>query len=117
MITRPEEHEIMVKQPNQEQPDQPNIVIEKLLTSEEYGDQLGMFAKITIREGCELPVHEHHGETETYYVLEGEGLYLEQGKESTIQKGDVTFCPDGGSHGVKNIGKGDFVFIGLIVCK
>ena len=34
----------------------------------------GLSAKVTIEPNCTLGFHEHHGETETYYILSGEGL-------------------------------------------
>ncbi len=40
-----------------------------------------MFSQVTIPAGCELGHHEHHGETETYYVLSGKGIYEDNGTE------------------------------------
>ena len=65
--------------------------------------------------GCEIGYHEHHGETETYYLTKGAGIYNDNGKEYPVEVGDVTFCADGNGHGIKNAGEEDLVFVALIL--
>lgn len=93
------------------------IMKEALITGEELGEHCKMFSRVTIKPGCELGHHEHHGETETYYVLSGSGMYDDNGKAVPIEAGDVTFCKDGDGHGVKNTGPEDLVFVALILKK
>lgn len=93
------------------------IMKEALITGEELGEHCGMFSRVTIKPGCELGHHEHHGETETYYVISGSGMYDDNGKAVPIEAGDVTFCKDGDGHGVKNTGTEDLVFVALILKK
>ena len=93
------------------------IMKEALITGEELGEHCKMFSRVTIKPGCELGHHEHHGETETYYVLSGSGMYDDNGKAVPIEAGDVTFCKDGDDHGVKNTGTEDLVFVALILKK
>ena len=88
-----------------------------MLTGEELGEHCKMFSRVTIKPGCSLGYHEHHGETETYYVLSGTGIYDDNGTEVTIEAGDVTFCKDGDGHGVRNAGDEDLVFAALILKK
>ena len=47
--------------------------IEKLLDERQMNGKVGLFAKVTIPPRDVLEFHEHHGETETYYILSGEG--------------------------------------------
>ena len=93
------------------------IMKEALITGEELGEHCKMFSRVTIKPGCELGHHEHHGETETYYVISGSGMYDDNGKAVPIEAGDVTFCKDGDCHGVKNTGTEDLVFVALILKK
>ena len=93
------------------------IMKEALITGEELGEHCKMFSRVTIKPGCELGHHEHHGETETYYVLSGSGMYDDNGKAVPIEAGDVTYCKDGDGHGVKNTGTEDLVFVALILKK
>ena len=93
------------------------ILKEALLNKEELGEHSKMFSRVTVPAGCELGYHEHHGETETYYILEGEGMYDDNGKAVPVEAGDVTFCKDGDGHGLKNTGKVDLSFVALILKK
>lgn len=90
---------------------------EALIAGEELGDHCKMFSRVTIKPGCGLGYHEHHGETETYYVISGTGTYDDNGTSVSIEAGDVTFCADGAGHSVKNTGTEDLVFVALILKK
>lgn len=93
------------------------IMKEALLNAEQLGDHCKMFSKVTLKPGCELGYHEHHGETETYYILSGKGVYDDNGTAVEVEAGDVTFCKDGDGHGMKNMGTEDLVFAALILKK
>ena len=73
---------------------------EKLLEGERLSGKVTLFAKVTILPGDELPYHEHHGETEVYHILSGEGM--------------TTFCEDGSGHAVSCSGKEPLVFLAMI---
>ena len=49
------------------------IIREAMVTSEEVGEACRMYARIHLDPGCEVGYHEHHGETETYYLTKGAG--------------------------------------------
>ena len=61
----------------------PNRKVEKLLPEERLGGN-GLFARITVFPGREIDYHEHHGETETYHIIAGEGVYSDNGAERAI---------------------------------
>ena len=54
---------------------------------------------------------------ETYYILSGNGVYVDNGEEIPAKEGDVFFCEDGDGHGLKNTGERDLVFVALILKK
>lgn len=91
------------------------IMKEALLTPEQLGSHCKMFSKVTLKPNCELGHHEHHGNTETYYILSGRGMYDDNGTAIPVEAGDVTFCEDGNGHGIKNTGEEDLVFVALIL--
>ena len=91
------------------------VLMEALLNEEERAEHCRIFSQVTIHPGCELGYHEHHGETETYYLTKGAGIYNDNGKEYPVEVGDVTFCADGNGHGIKNAGEEDLVFVALIL--
>ena len=94
-----------------------HVLMEALLNEEERGEHCRIFSQVTIELGCELGYHEHHGETETYYVLSGSATYMDNDKEYEIKTGDVTFCKDGDGHGIKNQGTEPIVFVALVLKK
>lgn len=93
------------------------ILKEALLNQEEMGAHCRMFSKVVIPPGGELGCHEHVGETETYYILSGQGIYTDNGTELTAEAGDVFFCKDGDSHGLRNTGTEDITFVAVILKK
>lgn len=93
------------------------ILKEMLLDEAQLGAHCKMFSEVTLKPGCELGYHEHHGETETYYLLKGEGVYNDNGEHYRVAAGDVTFCADGNGHGLVNDKEEDIVFVALILKK
>lgn len=91
------------------------IFITHLLTPKEMADKCAMFASVKIPVGASLGVHQHTGNTETYYILQGKGLYTDNGATYAVKAGDTTFCADGDTHGIENIGDEDLIFIALII--
>jgi len=47
-------------------------------------------------------LHAHAGMDKVYLVLEGEGLFLLEGKALPMRAGDLLVAPDGVPHGVDN---------------
>ena len=93
------------------------VTVRHILNEEEMDIACRLYAEVTVAPGASIGVHSHHGETETYYILQGEGLYTDNGKESSVKAGAITFCKDGDSHGLSNTGTGDLVFMALILSK
>ena len=54
------------------------IQINRLLNEQQMNGKVGLFAHVTIAPGAVLDDHTHHGETETYHILAGEGVYRGQ---------------------------------------
>ena len=94
-----------------------HVIIKHILEEKELNGKCKMYAEVTLEPGCSLGYHEHHGETETYYVLSGSATYMDNDKEYEIKTGDVTFCKDGDGHGIKNHGTEPIVFVALVLKK
>jgi mannose-6-phosphate isomerase-like protein (cupin superfamily) len=54
--------------------------------------------------GQEHALHAHAGQDKAYMVVEGEGLFLLEGRELPMKSGDLLVAPEGVSHGVRNTG-------------
>ncbi|MCR5666521.1 MAG: cupin domain-containing protein [Eubacterium sp.] len=74
-----------------------------------------VFSKLVIPKGCSIGYHEHDGEFETYYVLSGEALVNDNGKELILHPGDMHMCPSGSGHGVRNEQEEDLVMMIMIM--
>ena len=55
-----------------------------------------------IPKGSGIGWHIHQGTCECYYVLKGEGRYSDNGRETILHPGDVTFTADGEGHSLVN---------------
>ena len=75
-----------------------HVIIKDILEGDELKGKCGLYAQVTIEKGCSLGYHEHHGETETYYILSGEGEYDDNGVKRPVKAGDITITPDGKGH-------------------
>lgn len=92
-----------------------HLIIKHLLGEQELNGKCGLYAEVTIEPGCSLGFHEHHGESETYYILKGQGIYSDNGALRMVKAGDVTFTPDGQGHALTNTEDTDLVFMALII--
>lgn len=93
-----------------------DMKLEKLLSMEQMKDKCGLFARVTLPPGAVLGYHEHHGNSEAYFILEGEGVYDDNGVKRTVKAGETTWTSDGCGHGLSNEdGKTDLVFMALII--
>lgn len=92
-----------------------HVLIEKLLGEKELNQKCNMYAKVTLNPNCSLGYHEHHGDSETYYILSGTGAYNNNGTIVPVKAGDVTFTPSGEGHALENTGTEDLVFMALII--
>ena len=54
--------------------------------------------------GQQHALHAHAGQDKVYQVIEGEGLFLLEGRELPMRPGDLLVAPDGVPHGVRNSG-------------
>ena len=64
--------------------------------------------------GQEHRLHAHAGMDKLYYVIEGRGLFLLEGRELPMQAGDVLIAPDGVPHGVRNDGSGRLLVLAVL---
>ena len=54
-------------------------------------EKLGMFSLAEIGEGEMVDFHIHEGDAELYYILEGKGLYDDNGEKVEVEAGTVDF--------------------------
>ena len=91
------------------------IFITHLLTPKEMVGKCQMFAKVRIPVGSSIGVHKHVGTNETYHILSGKALYTDNGTTYEVKASDTTYCAEGDTHGIENVGDEDLIFIALII--
>lgn len=64
--------------------------------------------------GQEHALHAHAGQDKVYHVLEGDGLFLLDGRELQMQAGDLLVAPEGVPHGVRNTGTGRLLVLAIL---
>ena len=92
-----------------------HVLIKYILGEKEFNGKCGLYSEVTIEPGCSLGYHEHHGESETYYILSGKGDYNDNGTVRPVKAGDITYTPNGCGHGLENTGDENLVFMALII--
>jgi quercetin dioxygenase-like cupin family protein len=59
-------------------------------------------------------LHAHDGMDKVYHVVEGEGVFLLEGRELPMKAGDVLAAPPGVPHGVRNTSAGRLLVIVIL---
>lgn len=61
-------------------------------------------ATLTLDPGCSIGLHDHVGEDEVYYILQGSGTVYENGSPVPVAAGDAVLTGNGVSHSIENTG-------------
>jgi len=59
-------------------------------------------------------LHAHQGMDKMYYVIEGTGLFLLEGRQLKMSAGDVLVAAEGVPHGVRNDGPGRLLVMAVL---
>ena len=87
----------------------------RLLESDQMKGKGRMFNHMMLTPGSSLGYHQHNGESETYYIITGEGMLNDNGETKPIKAGDVVFTDSGEFHSIENTGTSNLEFIALIL--
>ena len=74
-----------------------------------------LFAHVTVNPGCSIGYHTHEHETEFYYIIKGEAVFNDDGKEVILHPGDIGATGYGQGHGLENKTDEPVELIALIV--
>ncbi len=91
------------------------VIIKHILDDEQLNEKCRLYGEVTLAPGCSIGYHEHHGESETFYILSGTGEFNDNGETRTVNPGDITVTADGCGHALKNTGESDLVLMALIL--
>ena len=91
------------------------VHIKELTDKEGLYNHGRLFAHVTVDPGCSIGYHDHQHETEFYYIIKGEAVFNDDGKEVLVHAGDICATGYGQSHGLENKTDGPVELIALIV--
>lgn len=64
--------------------------------------------------GQQHALHAHADQDKAYLVVEGEGLFLLDGRDLPMRAGDLMVAPAGVPHGVRNSGTGRLLVVAVL---
>lgn len=91
------------------------VNLQGLVPSESLPVRSRLFSLVTLEPGCGIGPHVHEGETEIYYVLEGEGVLDDNGEQVALRAGDCNVCGSGAFHAIANESDKPLKFIAVII--
>lgn len=79
-----------------------SVIMQGFLTAEDTNNKLNFANIVTIEPGCGIGPHPHTTNAEIYWIIEGELVYIEDGKEYILRPGDISYTADGHIHAIEN---------------
>lgn len=74
-----------------------------------------LYARVVLDPGCSIGWHQHVGETEPYYILSGEGTFIDNDQSRTlVHAGDICTIKDNHFHSIENNRGKPLEFMALI---
>jgi quercetin dioxygenase-like cupin family protein len=92
-----------------------SVLLTHIATGGQLPQKCRLFSVITLEKGCGIGAHAHSGETELYYVLQGEGVLDDNGEKKPFRKGDCNVCGGGATHAIENEKDEPLVLVAAIV--
>ena len=59
-------------------------------------------------------LHSHQGMDKLYYVLEGDGVFLLDGRQLAMRAGELMVAPEGVPHGIRNTGTSRLLVLAVL---
>jgi quercetin dioxygenase-like cupin family protein len=74
-----------------------------------------IFSRLVVPSGCSIAPHQHKGEFEAFYVIEGTATVTDGDSVVEVPAGGMNLCREGGTHGVENRTDKDLVLMALVM--
>jgi uncharacterized cupin superfamily protein len=85
---------------------QGDVVCHPVLDAADSAAGLSFLHDDVLEPGTSIGEHDHRGAEETYFVAEGSGELIFDGRRMPVGPGDVSVCGPGHTHGIANTGPG-----------
>lgn len=80
-------------------------------------DDKNTIARITIPQASSIGFHLHETDQEILFVIDGEGVCIENNNEYPIYQGCSNYCPNMKEHSIKNTGNKNLEIFAVITKK
>lgn len=87
---------------------------EKAAKMQFYVDENNRIMRGCLVPGASIGLHTHTTNSETMYIIQGNGKVLCDGEFSPVAAGDVHYCPKGHEHSLINSGTEDLIFFAVV---
>ncbi len=91
------------------------VEILHLFKGEEITGKARLLAKLRLQKNCSIGLHPHNEEEEVYYILSGNGVVTDDGKEYAVAPGDAVLTGAGASHSIRNNEDEPLEFVAVIL--
>lgn len=88
-----------------------HIIFREIFNKSAFQGKLDFFHETSVPPGSEIGYHNHVGNEEVYYIVDGVGEMTLNGKRFKVRKGDGIIVHGGGAHGLKNNSKTDLKIV------
>lgn len=90
--------------------------INNIIKDDEFFGKGRMYAHVRLDIGEAVDWHIHTGETEYYYIISGNGVFVNSDRtECAVKPGDVCTMEIGGGHAIKQCGDSPLEFMALVI--
>lgn len=90
--------------------------VHHVLSKDELMGHGRVYARIVLPPKSSIGWHQHVGETEPYYILKGEGDFIDDDRSVTrVRAGNVCLIQVGHWHSIENNSDSDLEFMALII--
>ncbi len=87
----------------------------KLIHLAEGVPNMRLCALIELEQGCSIGEHEHHNESEVYYIISGSALVTDCDRQYYVHPGDMAITLDNEYHSITNPFEEKLVMLAAVI--
>lgn len=86
-------------------------IVREFMHPSAHGNANQSLAEARVAPASRTALHRHHRSEELYHIVVGRGVVTVGEDEVTVVPGDTVLIPPGTPHRIRNLGRGDLVFL------
>ena len=91
-----------------------SIYSKDIFFEDDFGGSIANLIHVTVPPGSSVGYHEHSGDEEVYFILEGNGKVRDDEVEYDVGPYDTVLTNSGHHHGIENTGSRDLKLLAII---